>query len=515
MLRHRALATLARVAAVAGVAGVVVAMPSPSSTSVPSLASGAVLSSADQPLSCATLRDVGISDVVRVDAATMLYADDATGLTLVDVGDAVHPRVTSVVPFVGTPVALFANEGIAWVVFVDWDSRSGARGPATVVRAIDVREPSAPRVLGNEIRDGAAVDAKLVGGLLYVLRPDHRDAMPDATRDSMRDSMRDSIVEGFGLRRGRLVPLERVALPGVPAQLAASSAGLAAATDAGDHATLTWIDLSMERPGSLEPREPVRLPGGVATGEHGAGRVVDADDGQRVRIVTCATRSCAAGEPVTLRTVDFSAGQPSRTLTSLRLTEHGGRPLTRFADGVLYVGERSPSRRETTTLRVVLTDERVPRVAAHLPLRGRLTTLVPHDDTVVALGTVGSPEAGVQIIVHDVDVHAPASPRARGYVTFGSDWTWTAAEDAEQALSFAPSSHLVAIPFTAWRRGAQRSVSGAQLVELSPFGARTAGTIAMDGYVERAVLVDGELVTIGPDGVTSIDFASTRRADRD
>jgi hypothetical protein len=148
-------------------------------------------------------------------------------------------------------------------------------------------------------------------------------------------------------------------------------------------------------------------------------------------------------------------------------------------------------------------------------LRGRLTTLVPHDETVVALGTVGSPDTGVQIVVHDVDVGAPSKPRARGYVTFGSDWTWTAAEDAEQALSFDRSSHLVAIPFTAWRRGAPRSVSGAQLVDLSPFGARNAGTVAMDGYVERAVLMDGELVTIGPNGVTSIDFASTRRSDHE
>jgi hypothetical protein len=487
--RHAPLSTLA---SLLGVGVAVIA-----SASASARASDAVLSSAETPLACATLRAVGVSDVVRVDGGTLLYADGTSGLRVVDVRDAVHPRVTSTVPFVGTPIALFANEGIAWVVFVDWDSRSGMRGPATVIRAVDVRDASAPRVLGNEVREGTARTAKLVGSLLYVLRP-------EGDR---------SVVEAFGLKRGRLVPLESARLEGAPAQLAASSAGLAAATDSADHATVTWIDLSMKRPGSLEPHEPIRLPGGVATGEQGDARIIDADDGQRVRIVTCATRSCAVGEPATLRIVDFSARAPARTLTSLRLTEHGGLPLSRFADGVLYVAERDASRPDASTLRVVLTDERVPRIAARVPLRGRVSTLVPHDETLVAIGTIGSRESAVKVIVHDIDVRRPAEPHARGEVTFGSDWTATAAEDAEQAVSFDPASRLVALPFTAWRRGAARSFSGAQLVDLSPFGPRTAGTIAMDGYVERAVFLEGELVTIGPDGVTSIDAAATRGPD--
>jgi hypothetical protein len=451
----------------------------------------------DPPLACATLRDVGVSDVVRVDGKTLFYADATAGLTAVDVADAAHPRVLSVVPFVGVPLALFVREGIAWVVFVDPDARTGTAGLATVVRAVDVRDPAAPRVIGDEIRPGAARAAKLVGGLLYL----------------MHGSNDHSVVEAFGVQGTTMSELDRVDLDGAPAQLAASSAGLAAVTSSADHATVAWLDLSMERPGSILLRQSVRLPGGVATWERGDGTIVDADEGQRVRLVTCATRSCTPSDPSTLRIVDFGTEAPARTMVSLRLTEHDGLPTTRFADGVLYVAEAPASGSETTTLHVVRTDDRSPRIVAHYPLRGRISALVPHEGSVVALGTTGSPETQVKIILHDIDVRRPEAPRSRTSVTFGSDWTWSIVTDDEAAMSFDPASHLVSVPFTAWRHADKRHVTGAQLVDLRPFGGQVAAALPATGWVERAVFLDGHLVTLGPDGVSSIDYASTHRPD--
>lgn len=452
---------------------------------------------AESPLACATLRDVGVSDLVRVDGTTLFYADATAGLTVVDVADAAHPRVLSVVPFVGNPLALFVREGVAWVVYVDPDSRSGKQGLATVVRAVDVRDPEHPKALGTEVRAGVARDAKLVGGLLYV----------------MRGAKERTIVEGFGLRQNKVRALDSVDVDGAPAQLAASSAGLAAITTSDDHATAAWIDLSMERPGSMLLRQSVRLPGGVATWERGDGKIVDADDGQRVRLVTCATKGCTPGEAATLRIVDFSSDAPAKSMLSLRLTEHDGLPVTRFVDGLLYVAEAAPPAKDSTTLHVVRTDERAPRVVAHLPLRGRLSAIVPHEGSLVALGALGSPATQVKIILHDIDVRKPAAPRARSSVVFGSDWTWSIIADDDAAMSFDPASHLVAVPFTAWRHEDQRYVTGAQLVDVRPHGAQAGAALPVDGWVERAVFLDGHLVTLGPNGVSSVDYTSTHMPD--
>jgi hypothetical protein len=412
--------------------------------------------------------------------------------------DAAAPRTVAHVPFVGTPTALFVDAGIAWVVFIDSDARFLEGKIATVIRAIDVRTPEAPRVLGQEVREGSATIARLVDGSLYTLR-----AAPGG----------GSVVESFEVLRGALHALDQVALEGSPAQLAASSAGLAAVTLAGDETQVAWVDLALQRGGAIGLREAVRLPGGVATWERGDGRLVDADEGQRVRLVTCATRACGPDEPATLRTVDFSGPGPARVLAPLRLTERGGLPLTRFAEELLYVAETSRARRDATTLHIARAEEAGSRFVGHLALRGMLSGIVPRDGSLVALGTVGGPDAPVKIIVHDLDVRRPEAPRVRASVTFGSDWTWSAALDDDKALSFDPASRLVAVPFTAWRHADKRYVTGTQLLELGANGGQSAATVRADGLVERAIFLDGQLVTIGPAGVVAVDYAKRRRAD--
>lgn len=452
---------------------------------------------AEPPLGCATLRDVGVSDIVRVEGKTIFYADAAAGLTVVDASEPAHPRVLSVVPFVGTPLALFVREGLAWVVYADPDSRSGRDGLATVVRAIDVRDPRHPRIVGDEVRAGTARDAKLVGGLLYLLR---------AAKDG-------SVVESFGVKGTKLEVLDRADLQGAPAQLAASAAGLAVVTTEEDHARVAWLDLSMERRGSLLVRRAARLSGGVATWERGDGRIVDADEGQRVRVVTCATRSCTPSDSATLQIVDFGLNSEARSPSSLRLTDHDGLPTTRFADGVLYVADTPRPGAESTTLRIVLTDVSVPRFASSLPLRGRITALVPHDGSLVALGSVGSTDTQLELVVHDIDVRRPAAPRSRWSLVFGSDWTWSIVADDANAMSFDPSSSLVAVPFTAWRHSDKGYVTGAQIVDRAAFGGLPPAALPVDGWTERAVFMDGYLVTFGPTGVSSIDYASIRQPD--
>lgn len=452
----------------------------------------------DQPVP-PTLRDVAISDVVRIEGTTLYYADSTSGLTVVDIADVSRPRVLGTVGFVGTPLALFVREGTAWLVFVDWDSRF-ATGASTVIRAVDVRDPREPRLIGDLPREGAARDVKLVGGYLFVLR---RDA-------------HGSAVESFAVRSGALRSLEAAHLEGLPAHLAASAAGLAAVTVAGDdeRALVTWIDLPMDRRGGLELRASVVVPGGVARWERADEAIVDADEDQIVRLVTCASPSCGPGGSATLRIVDFGAAASgaapsSRPVTSLRLTQRGGLPITRFADGKVYVAEPAANGADATVLHVTRTDTRAPRIVADLPLRGRVSALVSRDaSSLVALGTLGSPDSQVKIVLHDIDVERPAAPRVRGSALFGSDWTWAVAIDDDSALSFDPASRLVAVPFTAWRYADKRSLTGAQLVDFErPSASANVGAFTTSGFVERAVFVDGHLVTVGPEGVGAIDYA--------
>lgn len=442
------------------------------------------------PLGCATLRDVARSELVHVEGRTLFYADGAAGLTVVDVADAARPHVLATVRFVGTPIALFVRDGTAWLVFVDWDSHF-ATGVETVIRAVDVRDPRSPRILGDEPRDGTARDAKLVGDVLYVLRRERGHAA----------------VESFGLRNGKLRSLATLDLAGVPAQLAASASGLAVVTlPTDDRAAVWWVDLPLDHRGGLVLRESVTVPGTVATWERGDASILAADEDQLVRLVTCAARACEPRGGVSLRTIDFAAVAPAARVPSLRLTDRGGLPVTRFTDGRLYVAEPAKKQADTSTLQVVKTDTRTPAVVARVPVRGQLSSLVVHDTSLVAIGTVGAPESAVRVIVHDIDVATAAAPRVRSTVVFGSDWTWSVALDDERAVSFDASGRTLALPFTMWRSADRRYVTGAELVHLGGREGTTASALRTDAYVERVTFIDEHLVAVGPDHLQTVDY---------
>ncbi len=83
-----------------------------------------------------------------------------------------------------------------------------------------------------------------------------------------------------------------------------------------------------------------------------------------------------------------------------------------------------------------------------------------------------------------------------------------------RTISFDPSSRFVAVPFTAWRYTDKRYDTAAELVDLHAH-VTLAGPIATalpaSGWVERAVFVDGHLITLGPNGVSSVEYAAGER----
>jgi hypothetical protein len=447
---------------------------------------------------CLTLRDVAASDVVHVDGSTLYYVDEASGLWLVDVSDPDHPRVASHVPYVGTPRYLFVRDGIAWVVFIDWDGRwlpdsSGA----TIVRVLDVSDPTSPILLGDRARDGVVRDAELVGGRLYLLE----------------DAARETVVDAFGLERGALTALGRTRLRGHGVELAASSAGLAAITAESDSVGVAWLDLPAERPGAVEFRGQAWVEGALPLHIAESTRLAMADDGQTVHVVTCVPGICGAHDGSRLHVIDFESGIP-RVHASTPLTETGGLPLVRFDEDRLFVVTPSTKGAAGSELRAVALYPS-PAVAGRVRLPGLSTSLAVRGDALVVLGRTSGADGRGRLLVHDVDVRTVNAPRLRGTVSFGSDWTWSIAESADAALSFDPSMHLAAIPFTTLREGDDGFGVGTQVVSFTARGPKLGPVLAADDWIERAIFVGGRLLAIGPSGIDTIEYAHESPAPRE
>lgn len=443
---------------------------------------------------CLTLRDVAEADLVQMNGPWLYYADESSGLWIADVSDPDRPRVASHVPHVGSPLYLFVRDGIAWVIFVDWDHRWSRNSVATtVIRAIDVRDAEHPAIVGEAARYGVATDARLVGGLLYALR----------------DQDKGAIVESFGIARTSVRPLGQVELEGQAVELAASSAGLAAITKISDTPSVTWLDLPAHAPGAIEARDPVRLTGSIPERRVENARIADADDGGTVHVVTCETATCSDRDGSRLHVVDFAA-TPPRVAPSVPLARRGGLPVTRFIDDRLYAASRDEEALTSAAggfseLRVVELYPS-PHPSGKVRVRGMVRTLVPRGDSIVVLGQLASTEGRGRLVVHDVDVRRANAPRLRGTATFGSDWTWSVAEDDARGMSFDPTSRLAAIPFTLFRESDSRYGIGTQLIDLGSKGTRVGPAFSSDELVDRAIFLSGRLLTIGIGGIDVIDL---------
>jgi hypothetical protein len=358
-------------------------------------------------------------------------------------------------------------------------------GAATVVRAIDITRPEAPRLVGTTSRPGIATGTALVGGVLYVLGA---DAPGDGS----------SALTSHRVADGRLVRSDEVVLEGRAAALAASSSGLATITTVPTGMSVSWIDLSRERPGAMTVRGSRVVDGGFPAWERD---VVSADEGQAVRFLACGTKDCRVEDDASIRIVDFARGAGDIRAT-LPVRIGAGVPAARFVDDHLYVADGA-------ILRVVDLHPS-PRVIGSVRLAGTVSAIHPVGTRVLTVGTVGTPATGIRVAVHDVDVRVASIPRLRGTATFGQDWTWSRAADDDRAISSDPSRDLVALPFATWRAQTGRYATGAQVLALGPGAPAPRETLPAQGHVERVIFVKGRLLAVGAGTVTILEPAVER-----
>lgn len=370
---------------------------------------------------------------------------------------------------------------LAWVAYVDWD----VPGAATIIRVIDIARPEAPRIAGTTSRPGVSTGTALVGGVFYVF-------------GANGSSNASSAIVSYRMRDGQLVTGDELAFEGRAAALAGSPAGLATVSTTTAGVSVSWVDLSRDRPGAMILRGTRAVGGRFPAWERD---VISADEAQAVRFLACTAKDCGAEKDAVVRVVDFAHGADDiRAALPVRIG--AGVPVARFADDHLYVVDAA-------ILRVVDLHP-VPRVVGNLPLPGTVSAIHLHGTRVLAVGTVGTPSIGIRVAVHDVDVRVPSSPRLRGTATFGDDWTWSRAADDDRAISTDPTRDLVALPFSTWRARDGRYATGAQVITLGRGVPVLREALPADGHVERVMFVKGRLLAVGDGSVTVLDSAPER-----
>jgi hypothetical protein len=435
---------------------------------------------------CGAMRVVEDADLLRVVGDVAYYARGDTGLSIFDVSAADRPRKLAMDRFTGFPLGVFVQSDTAFVVFVDWN----ADVSRTVVRALDVRDPSHPRLLGEESVPWTAWDTVRVGEEILVL----------GGEGSV------TVLDSFIVRNGAIVHAGQVSVSGAHGALAAAPGGVVLVhrdPRGASRTTLTWVDTT---PTGLLLRGSATVDGAFATWESPSRRPLDVDDGGRAVLVMCGSPGCSSHEPAVLGGVDFADPDRPRTLASSVLAETGGVPTARFVNGVL-VYARATSDDASQLVAVRIEESGALRETGRATLRGMVSTIVPRGlDRAVVVGRAAR-TARAPIAVHDVSVRDDGALGYHGTAVIGQEWAWTPAYDTDRALSIDPTKRFVALPFTSFTEADRAYETGAQVVEMSARGPTLGRGLRAAAFIDRVVFLDGRLLAFGVGGVDVMDVA--------
>jgi hypothetical protein len=444
------------------------------------------------PGACATLSEAEGPDVLRVvpEEALALYVDRQVGLAIVDIANPDEPTLLATSRFTSDPVGVFDLGGVAVVVYAPWD-----RPPETILRAVDLRRPDMGHRIGELVLAGAPRDARRVGDVLVVTRD-----LPSAgaTGDAA------IAVSTFVLDENMLTKRDEIRLPGRGGVVGGSPWGVAVAREAEpsfgkDRTSVTWIGID-DTTAALTTGGTVVVGGVVPRWRRSTDHVVDVSEDGQVRIVGCATAACPAGDLATYAAIDFA--DPARPrLTSATSLARASDAAFNFSADRLFVARppRDPNLRDATELSV-FKGNREPQLVGTVAIPGTVSSMVLRGDHLVALGWTGTATAGRRAIVHDIDVNAV--PRLVGSLSFGGDWTWSAAYDDDRALSFDPSRTLGALPMTTLR-GRSGALAAVQVLSFGASGPRSVIEHVIDSS-DRLLFVDGRLLSFSPAGVVVV-----------
>jgi hypothetical protein len=442
------------------------------------------------------MRDEAV-DIVQIQGDRVYHLNGAVGLLIYDIADASHPRLVGRHSIVGWPMGVVVRGSIATILMRWADVRSsGASSPGpALVRAVDVREPSHPVVVGESAIDGELRDARATADSMYVLSESGTARGARVVVTSLRlDGSNASAVHTLS-RLGtsgwmRFVGGRLILAHG---QTNRSGTRVEVLTESGTGELL--------RHGSLD------LAPTIGRADRDTSARIDAPDAAHVRILACRAAECTDNDTLEITTIDALDMDRPRITSLDRVPSPGRGLLTRFDGERLYLSRRgwlslgSPS----TPISFVGLDGSWQARGGEPMVEGVVWNLLPVASRLLAVATRGDTEATrEQLVIAAIDVRGDGTSSAPAEAALGSGWTSSAAQVNSRAMTACGGS--LAVPFRTWEGSPVTVRSRIALFDWRGHGLTSAGDLPVEGIIDRLVCAGGRLLALTDAGLGSLDL---------
>lgn len=436
-------------------------------------------------------RKIEESDIYKIQGPFLFALNRYRGLQVIDLSDLANPDVVGQLPVYGNPKEMYVRGDKAFIIVSDFLRFSPVTDVGlspipfygSVLRIVDISDPTNPTVESDVELRGQYQDSRIVGDILYLVA----DHSPNNYYSPLEQKVQVLSVDIGDPGAIRLVESRDFPRRGWEQHLNVTAQSMYVADSIYDwqsarqyQTTIQYVDIS-------DPAGAIRVRGKVNT----AGMVRDrwSMDEHLGVLRVAASQSWGNGD-VYLST--FSVSNPDELLRLGGYTMRVNETITASAfDGTR--GYVVTYRNIDPLFTFDLSDPKRPRLMGELEMTGWLDFMVPLGDRIVALGhedilkADGSRDRSLAVSL--VDVADLAKPTLLSRVQVGADWGQIPAErdDFAKVFRVLPEDGMLLFPFHSWDWRDWRSTAGVQLIDFSRERLTKRGLITDAGWVERGI----------------------------
>ncbi len=482
--------------------------------------------------SASATRTVQETDLYRVSGNFLYYLNSYRGLMVFDITNIDAPRLVGRHEIFGSPIDMVVNNGFAVVIVSDWygSDEFGAPFYGSIVRGLDVTDPTNIKVAGQAQLGGGVVDSRVVGNVLYTVAENYGWSYGWDGYGSAGTSTSDVVVSSVSFAGNTITPVGQKVFTGYSGVINVNANSIMLAhdltTDGGyygqsSNSSLQYIDIS-DPGGNIVLGGSIQVPGAITGWGADNGRWnLDFADEKFAHVVT-QSYDGNGNSGYQLSTVDFTKPGAPTLASTLNISTAGWSPTARFDTGRMYLAPDNDywygSNDSTSTPIQIydLTAPAAPKLAGTTSIDGSVWLFMPTSSgtgtgatqQLFALGNSGGTAyaTGNAVSLNYLDVTDEAAPKVIGTSSFGSGWAWSPAATTFKAFTLDTTQGLAAIPFSGWSTTADAYNNGVQLIEFTPSSIKTDGAAKTHGWVERGIFVNGRLVSLSDLSLTVSNY---------
>lgn len=453
-------------------------------------------------------REIDEADIVKVEGSLLYALNQYRGLYIIDIVNPDQPVIRGHLDVYGYPVEMYVRQGRAYVVlsnyFRVWQALEDPEAEiGSAIVAVDVSVSESPVELSRFWVPGYVSDTRIVGDVLYGVSNRYswfRYYYPTEDWEDTTHLLSINIADP-----DNIYEVDRAVFPRdggwdnhvhvTPRAIYVATSGYA---EEGSQTDIRYVDIS-DPQGHLALGATIRIPGVVQDrwqmDEHnGVFRVVMPESwwgNSEPKVYTYRIHS-----PTDIRhlaTLQLQLPRPE-SLTAVRFDGTRAYVVTYERVDPLFV--------------VDLSDPESPVQAGELEMPGWLDHIVPRGDRLVAFGhddSGGSSNLAISLF----DVSDAWQPTLIERVNAGEGWGWLTDErdNYDKLFKVIDSEGLILLPFMQCGGDYWRCTGGVQLVDFTRDSLTRRGTVVHEGYIRRALLAGGRLMTLSDQRLQVLDIS--------